>query len=60
MTVPLQFEHVPPAILTSGGAYMYRVSAKNGVGYGITCETTMYADLVPQACSTPAVAIADI
>ena len=47
MAVPIQQVHIPSAILTSGAPYIYRISAKNGVGYGATCETTMYADLVP-------------
>ena len=60
MAIPVQQVHTLSAILTSGAPYIYRLSALNGVGYGATCETTMYADQVPQTCSTPAVAIASI
>jgi hypothetical protein len=60
MAVPVQLVHTPPAILTSGVAYKYRVTPLNGVGYGPKCEETMFADLVPLVCSTPAVDIASI
>lgn len=34
MAIPTSYTHYPPAILTSGGTYNYRLKAKNGVGYG--------------------------
>jgi hypothetical protein len=54
MTVPTSYEHIPAAILTSGGTYKYRLYAKNGVGYSLaSTETIITADKVPQACNAP-------
>lgn len=33
MVVPTSYNHVPPAILNSGGTYVYRLTPKNGVDY---------------------------
>jgi len=33
MAVPLSYVHTPPAILNSGGTYVYRLTAKNGVDF---------------------------
>jgi hypothetical protein len=33
MAVPLSYTHNTPSILNSGAAYVYRLTAKNGVGF---------------------------
>lgn len=56
MTVPTTYDHIPAAVLTSGGTYKYRLLAKNGVGYSApSTETTITADKVPQACNAPVI-----
>lgn len=48
MAIPTSFDHIPPSILNSGAPYVYRLTAKNGVGYSLAqCTTTIDADLVP-------------
>ncbi len=60
MAVPTSYEHIPSAILTSGGTYKYRLRAKNGVGMGLpSTETSITADKVPKA-NAPNIAVADI
>lgn len=61
MTVPTSYNHIPSAVLTSGGTYKYRLYAKNGVGYGsASTEVEITADKVPQAVNAPVVDVADI
>jgi hypothetical protein len=60
MAVPTSYEHIPSAILTSGGTYKYRIKAKNGVDFGLpSTETSITADKIPQV-NAPVIAVADI
>ncbi len=60
MAIPTSYEHIPSAILTSGGTYKYRIKAKNGVDFGLpSTETTITADKIPEV-NAPVIAVADI
>jgi hypothetical protein len=61
MGVPTSYQHNVGYILPSGGTIKYRLTAKNGVGYGVTSsQTPVTCDSVPTACNAPQVAVADI
>jgi hypothetical protein len=61
MAVPLSYIHNTPSILNSGAPYVYRLTAKNGVDFSaVQCTTTIYADLVPQACTSPIIPLSSI
>ena len=58
MAIPLKYEHVPAAILTSGMTIHYRLTAKNGVNYGkVSTETPVLCDAVPRKMDTPMVSM---
>lgn len=61
MTVPTSYNHIPAAVLTSGGTYKYRLMAKNGVGFSLpSTEVIITADKVPQACNAPVIDPANV
>ena len=61
MEIPYAHTHNPSAMFPSGSTQKYRLTAKNGVGYGVvSASSSMTADEVPIACNAPVIAIADI
>jgi hypothetical protein len=54
MTIPTSYQHNVGYVLPSGGTINYRLTAKNGVGYGkISTITPVTCDSVPLACNAP-------
>ena len=61
MAIPYTYTHTPSAMFPTGSTQNYRLTAKNGVGYGVvSASTSMTADEVPTACNAPAIAVDDI
>ena len=61
MVIPYTYTHNPSAMFPSGSTQNYRLTAKNGVGYGVaSTSTSMTADAVPTACNAPVIAVPDI
>jgi hypothetical protein len=60
---PIQtsYTHTPGYIFTSGATINYRISAMNGVGYGVYSSTTpVLCDAVPPTMNVPVIATSDI
>ena len=61
MNIPYSYIHYPTNMFPTGSTQTYRLTAKNGVGYGVvSTPTPMTADEVPIACNDPIIADADI
>jgi hypothetical protein len=56
--VPFTYTHTPDNLLPAGGYIRYRLTAKNGVGYGaISSETPVQCDDVPVKMAAPQVSM---
>ncbi len=57
-SVALTYTHTPAAILPAGGYIRYRLTSKNGVGYGkVSDETPVQCDDIPVKMAIPQVSM---